>query len=344
MQFGCQCHIIPSSVLEKLSHDTKIELNARRAFADTIELDQSLRKLRASHAALVAPTAAFAATALAATPSITVYDCGQSSSLPGTPVSNPGTSADATIKRTFAVTTDLIAFYQTVFGRNSIDGRGMTLLSSVHYGVGYNNAFWTGGQMVYGDGDGQIFLDFTASDDVLGHELTHGVTQNTAGLIYRDEPGALNESMSDVFGSMFRQWRAKQDVTKADWLIGADIMGPAAKARNYKCLRDMANPGAAHCLSPQPSHMSNYEQGGDVHTNSGIPNKAFHSIAMSLGGKSWEVAGKIWYAALTSPKAKKSMKIKAFATLTVASAQTLFPTKPTIAAQVKAGWKGVGVL
>src|SRR4029077_10081348 len=123
-----------------------------------------------------------------------------------------------------------------------LDDAGMSLLSSVHYSIKYNNAFWNGTQMTYGDGDGAIFVDFTGSTDVIAHELTHGITQFTAALAYSNQPGRLNESMSDVVGSIFRQWRAKQSVTTADWLIGKDIVGPAARARGFTCLRDMANP------------------------------------------------------------------------------------------------------
>ena len=152
------------------------------------------------------------------------------------------------------MTTDVAKFYKAAFGRNSIDNAGMTLLSNIHYNRLYNNAFWDGSQMTYGDGDGQIFIDFTQSNDVVAHELTHGVTQFTLGLNYTNEAGGLNESMSDVFGSMFRQWEADQEVSAADWLIGGGIMGPDAKARGFTCLRDMAKPGGAHCLAPQPFH------------------------------------------------------------------------------------------
>src|SRR5262249_54098362 len=155
---------------------------------------------------------------------------------------------------------------------------GMAMISSVHYGRKYNNAFWNGSQMAYGDGDQSIFIDFSKGNDVIGHELTHGVTQHSLNLNYSNEAGGLNESLSDCFGSMFRQWRAQpqQDVNQADWLIGKDILGPAATARGYTCLRDMANPGAQHCLAPQPTHFSQYQSGMDPHESSGIPNLAFY--------------------------------------------------------------------
>ncbi len=173
-------------------------------------------------------------------PKITVFNCKHGTTLPGIPVAAPGN--DATSKRAFAETAAVAAFYEQLFGRNSVDDAGKTLLSSVHFSVGYNNAFWNGTQMVYGDGDGNIFVDFTKASDVIGHELTHGVTQFSAQLEYSDEPGGLNESVSDVFGSMFKQWRKSQTVDKADWLIGKEIIGPGAKARGFECLRDMSNP------------------------------------------------------------------------------------------------------
>src|SRR5207253_1079115 len=204
-------------------------------------------------------------TAVAAAPAVTVFDCNHGQTLPGAQVLNPATSPDATAKRAFGETTSVAAFYSQVFGRNSIDGAGMTLISSIHYGTNYNNAFWNGAQMTYGDGDASIFVDFTKSNDVIGHELTHGVTQHSLGLNYTNEAGGLNESMSDCFGSMFRQWEAKQNVNQADWLIGKDIMGPAALQRGFTCLRDMANPAAKHCLAPQPTKFSQYKPGMDPH-------------------------------------------------------------------------------
>ncbi len=159
--------------------------------------------------------------------------------------------------------------------------------------------------MVFGDGDGSIFVGFTKSLDVIGHELTHGVSAEEAkGLEYHDQPGALNESISDVFGSMVKQYALGQDATQADWLIGNDILGPDFHG---VALRSMAAPGTAYDdpqlgKDPQPATMAQYVQtqndNGGVHINSGIPNKAFHDAAVALGGNAWETAGKVWYAAL----------------------------------------------
>jgi Zn-dependent metalloprotease len=234
-------------------------------------------------------------------------------------------------------------FYKTVFGRNSIDNAGMTMSSSVHYGVAFNNAFWNGSRMTYGDGDDSIFIDFTRSTDVIAHELTHGVTQHSLQLAYTNQAGGLNESMSDVIGSMFRQWRAHQDVNQADWLIGKEIMGPAAAARGFTCLRDMASPGAAHCLAPQPFHFSKFATGMDPHLSSGIPNLAFYRAAKAIGGKSWEKTGQIWYKALTGFAPRPNMTMKAFANRTRQLATQMYPGDAPVANAVNARWVAVGL-
>ncbi len=345
MLMSCGCFIVPKKVLDRFANDKSLPAASRKAFANTRQFEKIWRELRQANTDAAQSTLFLQArlVALAAAPKVAVYDCKHSTSLPGTPIASPATSSDGTAKRTFKETTAVAKFYKAAFGRNSVDNAGMTLLSSIHYDVNYNNAFWNGSQMTYGDGDGQIFVDFTKSNDVIGHELTHGVTQYTAGLEYEDEPGALNESISDVFGSMFRQWEAGQVSTAADWLIGAGIMGPAAKQRGYTCLRDMANPGATHCLSRQPKHYKKYVPGGDPHTNSGIPNYAFYLAATAAGGKSWQTVGKVWYAALTDSSATSTMKFRGFAKLTRAAAKRLFPSKTSVYKAVDAAWKGVGI-
>jgi Zn-dependent metalloprotease len=344
----CTCLIIPQHVLERFAKDKKLTTEQRRYFLDAVKLEQDWRKTRASTAKLanlsrsLLPTGMSAA-ATAAAPSVLVFDCQNGNMLPGIPITNPGGSTDGSAKRAFNETTTVVDFYQKVFGRNSLDNAGMTLLSSIHFSVNYNNAGWTGSQMKYGDGDGNIFIDFTKSNDVIGHELTHGVTQLTSNFAYKNEAGGLNESMSDVFGSMYRQWRANQAVTAADWLIGKDIMGPGATARGFTCLRDMSNPAASHCLAPQPTKFSQYRDGMDPHDSSGIPNFAFYKAAMAIGGKSWEKAGMIWYQALTGFAAKPNMKMKVFANRTRTLAGTMFSADPAIKAAVDKAWKAVGL-
>jgi Zn-dependent metalloprotease len=346
MRLACGCFIVPKAVLDRLAKDMSLPAASRKSFADTSKQEVVWRRLRVAYGvatkAGLATRGLTAASTLAAAPKVTVYDCRNTTSLPGAPVANPGSSTDLTAKRTFDFTTEVAKFYQSAFGRNSIDNAGMTLLSNIHYDVEYNNAFWDGSQMTYGDGDGQIFVDFTKSNDVIAHELTHGVTQYTVGLNYTNEAGGLNESMSDVFGSMFRQWMGGHDFAAADWLIGSEIMGAAASARGFKCLRDMSDPGGAHCLAQQPFHYRDYRTGMDPHESSGIPNYAFYNAAKTLGGKSWEKLGKVWYAAMIGLP-RPNMRFKTFAQRTRRASKRLYPLDPAVYAAVNAGWATVGI-
>lgn len=188
-------------------------------------------------------------------------------------------------------------FYREVLGRDSIDNAGLTIVGNVNFGVQYDNAFWDGTEMVFGNGDNVIFKDFTGDLDVPGHELTHGVTQYTAGLLYTDQPGALNESFSDIFGACIDQYAQGVDAGQFNWLIGEDVM---ADGLYGEAIRSMAHPGTAYDnpilgKDPQPDSMAGYVPNGDPHLNSGIPNRAFYLAAIDLGTFS---AAKIWYAAL----------------------------------------------
>ena len=150
-------------------------------------------------------------------------------------------------------------YYASNFGRDSYDGAGAKLVSFVHYGVGYENAFWDGFEMVYGDG--------FAVNDVTAHELTHAVTERTAGLEYQDHPpGALNESISDQAG-----W----DVDPGDSTMGEDLPIGA--------IRDMRNPGAFGQPASASQYVCTASDNGGVHTNSGIPNKVYANLVDSLG-------------------------------------------------------------
>ena len=340
----CYCHIVPKSVLEKLAKDGSLSDGVRGAFRATMRIDDAFRKVRdeARNFATEVRGPATLVAKLAASASVFVYDLNHTQSLPGLPVPNPGSSADPSVSHAFTTAQKVAEFYATAFGRNSVDGAGMSLLSSVHYSTKYNNAFWNGSQMVYGDGDGNIFVDFTKGNDVIGHELTHGVTQYTLQLRYQNQPGGLNESLSDCFGSMFRQWQAGQTAATADWLIGHEIMGPGAVSRGFTCLRDMANPAAAHCLSPQPTNFSQYQNGMDPHESSGIPNLAFCTAAKAAGGKSWEGVGKAWYAAMTGG-ASPSMRMKTFANRTRKTATAGFGAGSVVANAVDQGWSHVGL-
>lgn len=280
-----------------------------------------------------------------------VYDAKHGSRLPGTLVRSEGEppTGDAAVNEAYDGAGATYDLYYDVYGRNSIDDRGMPLVSTVHYRVKYPNAFWDGHQMVYGDGDDKIFQRFTIAVDVIGHELTHGVTQYEAGLEYADQPGALNESFSDVFGSLVKQRILGQTAGKADWLIGAGLFTAAVRG---KALRSMAAPGTAYDdpligKDPQPADMAHYVQtaddNGGVHINSGIPNRAFYLAATAIGGNAWEKAGKVWYVTLRD-RLRPTADFKAAAALTVAVAKDLFGARSTVARAVSDGWAKVGVL
>jgi Zn-dependent metalloprotease len=344
---GCPCcFIVPPHMLQRLatSGDPALAETAGR----TLRLTQSLVAFRAQLSTGAPSPAAPKRQGLRRQ----VFNCQGTNDLPGEPVrseTDTTSNRDKAVNEAFDNAGTTWDFYNKIFGRESVDNHGKTLVSSVHYGENYDNAFWNGQQMVYGDGDGVIFQRFTTALDVIAHELTHGVTQFTAQLAYQDQSGALNESMSDVFGSMVKQWALGQTAAQADWLIGAAIMAPGFKGR---ALRDMAHPGTAYDdprlgKDPQPGHMKDYVQtdadNGGVHTNSGIPSRAFVLAAMAIGGNAWEKAGKIWYVALTERLTGNADFAKCAAE-TVSVARDLFPEDPSIAAKVAKAWADVGVL
>ena len=280
----------------------------------------------------------------------TIFDAHNLENLPGTVVryENGRAKGGRVVSEAFNYSGITYNFYKQTFERNSIDTRGMRMDSTVHYGVDYNNAFWNGTQMVYGDGDGEIFQRFTKSIDIIGHELTHGVTQYEAALEYEGQAGALNESFSDVFGSMIKQYALKQTVDKADWLIGEGLFTKKVKG---VALRSMKNPGTAYDdpiigKDPQPGHMRDYvktsSDNGGVHINSGIPNRAFYLTALELGGNAWEKAGRIWYVTLTDRLRERSDFQKA-ANLTYEVSGSLYGRDSREQNSVLKGWDMVGI-
>ena len=336
---GC-CFIISLEVLRELAQGEKVETADRATYQRAYAMTQRLRLVREGHrlASLTGHQSGLAlrATAVAKQPVEHLFDCKHATTLPGSAVPDPTT--DPAFNTVFDTTAKVAEFYKTVLGRNSIDNQGMDLVSSLNYDRDYQNAFWDGQQMVYGNGDNKVFIDFWRSPDVIGHELTHGVTQHESGLIYDGQSGALNESISDCFGAVFAQWLANKPASDASgWLIGAGIMGPSANAKGFTCLRDMMNPGAAHCLSRQPTSYRDFDPTGDVHENSGIANRAFCVFAQTLGGNSYDVAIKVWYDACVSGLSSRTTFVD-FAQATVRAAQKRGPTVAKAAADA---WRAV---
>ena len=243
-------------------------------------------------------------------PHRTIYDAKSTEKLPGSVVRKEGEppTGDPAADEAYDGLGHTHRLYAEAFGRNSIDGKGLHLDATVHYGRPYDNAFWDGQQMVFGDGDGQVFERFTKSLSVIGHELTHGVTQYSAGLVYRNQAGALNESMSDVFGALVEQYVRKQSTAEAEL---ADRRRPLHGPGQGAALRSMKAPGTAYDddvlgKDPQPDSMDGYVRtsadNGGVHINSGIPNRAFCLVAPALGGNAWDAPAQIRYETLTGGK------------------------------------------
>ncbi len=335
--------IVPPGLLDRLARSG--DEATRSAALDTLAVDRRFRLGRAEAAGRTGGFQVRPVTfaRVGGHPNRTIYDQQHSQSqTPGTVVRSEGQAAvaDPAVDQAYDGLGDTYDYYWTVFARDSIDGQGMPLLGCVHFGSSYDNAFYDGaGHMFFGDGDGQLLTETTAGIDVIGHELTHGVTQHEANLTYSGQSGALNESVSDVFGIQVKQRALNQDVTQSDWLIGADIVGPELAP----ALRSMKAPGTANPHDDQPADMDHYVPGGDVHTNSGIPNRAFYVVATTLGGHAWDAAGPIWYATLCDPSLRPDASFSQFARLTLAHAQSSYGATSSQADAVRAGWDAVKV-
>ncbi|MFB4315436.1 M4 family metallopeptidase [Actinomadura sp. 21ATH] len=335
---------MPPHILEQVAEaadDPALRDSARRSLAISSEQ-------RAARQALTieapAPSADFA-------PKRSVHNARNQETLPGEKARDEGAPAtgDKAVDQSYDWLGVTFDFFEAAYRRDSIDGAGLRLVSTVHYGRAYENAFWNGEQMVYGDGDGKLFLAFTGPLDVTGHELAHGITQYTANLDYQGQSGALNESVSDVFGSLVKQWHLKQSADRADWLIGQGLF---AEGVNAKALRSMKEPGTAYDdprlgKDPQPGHMNDYVEtqsdNGGVHINSGIPNRAFYLAATEIGGNAWEKAGRVWYDTLTGGRIERTTDFAGFAAATVATATGLYGAGGAETRAVRDAWAGVGV-
>ncbi|MFZ5968242.1 MAG: M4 family metallopeptidase [Bacillota bacterium] len=269
---------------------------------------------------------------------ILTYNGNYSSSLPGTLMSDTDNNFNASAQYAGVdahyYTGLVYDYYKNKFNRNSYDNNGAALKSTVHYGSNYNNAGWNGVQMIYGDGDGVTFGPFSGAFDVIAHELQHAVTEHTANLEYRSQPGALNESFSDIFG-----YFVEGDAN--DWLMGEDCYTPGTPGDALRSFQDPT-------LYNQPAHMNDYEtlpetQEGDwggVHINSGIPNKAFYNIATTINNNS--KVEQIYYRALTVYLTSTSVFTDARNAL-VQAAVDLHGSGSTEAQAVSDGFAAVGI-
>jgi Zn-dependent metalloprotease len=246
-----------------------------------------------------------------------VYTANNGSSLPGTLLwSEGGTqTSDTTAQAAYNYAGNVYDYYKNVLNRDSYDNAGAQIISSVHYLSSYNNAFWNGSQMVYGDGDGTNFIPLSKALDVDAHELTHAVTERTAGLAYSNESGALNEATSDIMGNSCEAYSKNAGTPNANtWKVGEDIYTPNTAG---DALRYMNNPTADGSSKDwYPSRYTGTADNGGVHSNSGIANLAYYLMVMggthprsmssvvvpalsTTSSTSLDMAQRIWYRALT---------------------------------------------
>ncbi|MHA6668693.1 M4 family metallopeptidase [Homoserinimonas sp. A447] len=339
------CTIVPPYLLLRIAetkepHLAEAAAAARRALLHDIPF-RSIRRVAPN----VPPTGSGAGLQR------TISTADHAETLPGRVVRREGEepTGDPAADEAYAGLGHTYDLFSTQYQRSSIDDRGHPLNATVHYGDGYDNAFWNGERMVFGDGDGQVFTRFTSSLSVIGHELAHGVTQYTTNLIYEGQSGALNESVSDVFGALVEQYAKKQMADAASWLIGEGLFTELVQG---SAIRSLKAPGTAYDddvlgKDPQPDNMSGYietlDDNGGVHLNSGIPNHAFYLVAAELGGFAWERAGSIWYDTITAGTLPADADFSRFAQATKDASVARFGDGSAEHSAVESAWETVGV-
>lgn len=343
--------IVPPYLLARLAAATEPHLaHAAQAARATLAADRDYRPTRSRLRLSIDESGTLVAETGPA-PDRTISDAQGRETLPGVRVRSEDEppTGDEAVDEAFDGLGATFDFFWDAYRRNGIDDAGGQLLATVHYGRDYDNAFWNGERMVFGDGDGEIFTGFAGSLTVIAHELAHGVTEVSGGLEYEGQSGALNESISDVFGVLTEQHSLGQTADEASWLIGEGIFTDAVQGR---ALRSMKDPGTAYDddvlgKDPQPGHMRDYvvttNDNGGVHINSGIPNRAFALAALDLGGAAWERAGRIWYLTLVSGELSRTADFSAFADATIATAEAEYGVESEEVSAVRAAWSAVGV-
>ncbi|WP_369903649.1 M4 family metallopeptidase [Bacillus manliponensis] len=233
-------------------------------------------------------------------------------------------------------------YYKKTFNRNSYDNAGAPLYSTVHHRSNYNNAFWNGSQMIYGDGDGIDFAPLSGALDVVGHELTHAVTEYSSGLIYQNESGALDEAIADLFGTLVEYY----DNRNPDWEVGEDVYTPGIAD---DALRSMSNPAKYGDPDHYSKRYTGTEDEGGVHINSSIINKASYLLAnggthygVTVNGIGKDKVGAIYYRANTLYFTKSTTFSQARAGLVQAAAD-LYGANSVEVAAVKQAYDAVGV-
>ena len=296
-KYPCRCHFIPDVVFKEMNKNGfEVEKPAQ------VKFDKSIRANRNG-------LTTFTLMPIIGSNERLVYDSQNSSKARLKLIRKEGDAAtdDMDVNSVFDNSGLVRDYFKSILGWESIDNNGLDLILNVHYNTQYNNAFWDGEQMIFGDGDGTNFKNFARALDVTAHELTHGVVQYTANLEYKGQSGALNEHFADVFGSAIKQYYLKQNEMTANWLIGETcLMGRFTG----KAIRSMKSPSdATVVMMPQPDNMKKIFKGASdnygVHINSGIPNYAFYLTAMGIGTQN---AAVLWFEALKLLKSTSKFK------------------------------------
>ncbi|MEN9502549.1 MAG: hypothetical protein RI964_1834 [Pseudomonadota bacterium] len=298
-------YVLDNAGKAHLSWSAKIQYtNAEGLQIDQVFIDTNTRKLVARHPQIHRAMSRY------------VYSANNGTTLPGTLKRREGQAAvsDSAINNNYSYLGNVYSYYYNVHGRDSYDGNGAILKSSLHYASAYNNAFWNGTQMVYGDGDGSTFTILSNSLDVTSHELTHAVTQKTAGLIYSNESGALNEATSDILAAANEAYTKNSGTPNSNtWKIGEDIYTPRTSGDALRYMNNPTQDGSSKDYYPE--RYTGTSDNGGVHSNSGIANLAFYMMTMggthprgktsiavpalsSTPSTSLTMASKIWYRAL----------------------------------------------
>ena len=347
-RYGCVCFAVPRKLLKKLADDSDDE--HRELLHSQIEHSAKLRSQRAAQSQVKPPTKLGKQLLHRQ-----VFDAAGSTMLPGKLLRDEDDPPirDKEANQAYENVGIAMQFYKEVLGRDSVDGRGMRIDASVHYGYRFANAMWTGEQMIVGDGDGKHVQGLAHSLGIIAHEFSHGISQHLVkgglGVVQvpgmpptlKGEAGALNESFSDVFASMIKQWHAGEEVDAADWLLGEDILAPGAG----KAVRSLKDPGNGKLTWNGDDQIRDYKRylpTHDSHTASGIANYAFYVAATQLGGKSWEQLGAVWLKGFDRLRARATFLDAAHATVDVAAA--LHGKASPSHEAVKAGWKKANVL
>lgn len=347
-RYGCVCFALPKKLLEQLAQDS--DQQHRELLHAQIDHSSQLRAQRAAQS-WHRPVPIVGNRLLQRQ----VFDAQGRTFLPGKLLrdeDDPPTR-DKEADEAYENVGIAMRFYRDVLGRDSVDGKGMRVDTSVHYGFRFANAMWTGEQMIVGDGDGRHVKGLTSSLGIIAHEVSHGISQHIVrgglGVVQlpgrpptlKGEAGALNESFSDVFASMIKQWHAGQHVKQADWLLGEDILAPGA-GKAIRSLRDPGNVRLTWRHDNQIKDYRRYQPTDEPHKASGIGNHAFYVAATTLGGRSWENLALIWLKAFDRLRARGTFLDAAHYTIDVAAALHGKGSKPREA--VKAGWRKVNVL